>query len=363
MSDQIFASVSDFLSPLNKLGLQNKSGVQTPPSPMPQEPAQPSALQKFLSNPMMLNILAQQGYSTTPGPGPLGVIGRAGLATQQQKQIGEQLNLQNELLRARIGLADRKASEGATESPFSKINLSDFTIESSQKYQQSGNVGDLVFRDQPATDPAAVKEFEYFKQLSPEQQKQYLNVRRRPGFENIAGHGAGPIDPLSGQVEVSVSESTIQDGLRDRASAQNEGTNARTDRRALPANIAKYDQQIERAKGFIKAFENGMLDSGPIIDGKIAAFTPVGQDFAAFAGENVLNLISSATFGQLSEGEREFLRRISFSLEKDEDINVQDLERFIEVLEKSRDIETAELNRMQQTEGVDEFAGFSIKRD
>jgi hypothetical protein len=43
-----------------------------------------SAIDRLIGNPFLLNLLAQQGYAETPGPGPLGVIGRAGLATAAQ---------------------------------------------------------------------------------------------------------------------------------------------------------------------------------------------------------------------------------------------------------------------------------------
>jgi len=63
-----------------------------------------SGIEGLLGNKFLLNILAQQGKSFTPGPGPLGVIGRAGLATQQQQKQQGVSGLQEELLRAKIGL-------------------------------------------------------------------------------------------------------------------------------------------------------------------------------------------------------------------------------------------------------------------
>jgi hypothetical protein len=50
-----------------------------------------------------MNLLAQEGRSLTPGPSPLGAIGRAGVGTAQQ------LN-RNKLLEAQIGLSNARAA-------------------------------------------------------------------------------------------------------------------------------------------------------------------------------------------------------------------------------------------------------------
>lgn len=70
---------------------------------------------QFLQKPggmMLLNLLAQEGFSTTP-QSPLGAIGRAGLATQQQQQGQQQADLQRRLIEAQIGLTNTRASAQA----------------------------------------------------------------------------------------------------------------------------------------------------------------------------------------------------------------------------------------------------------
>jgi len=71
-----------------------------------------SGIEGLLGNKFLLNILAQQGKSFTPGPGPLGVIGRAGLATQQQQSQQKRFDLQKELLESQIGINKFKATGG-----------------------------------------------------------------------------------------------------------------------------------------------------------------------------------------------------------------------------------------------------------
>ena len=129
--------------------------------------------------------------------------------------------------------------------------------------------------------------------------------------------------------------------------------------RELPGSVLAMQQNVDRARGFIDDLRAGRLKTGQIYQGKLSGFTPKGEDFNAFASQRVIDLISSATFGQLSEGEREFLSRVEFSLLKDEEINIQDLERYAQILDKAIEIETKDINRL---EGVPSGDGWSIER-
>lgn len=93
------------------------AGVPAPPSANPQ--ANPQAPQgffdkadAFLQKPggnFLMNLLAQSGYSTTP-QSPLRAIGRAGLMTAQQGQQRAQSKLNDDLIRAEIGLKQAQAA-------------------------------------------------------------------------------------------------------------------------------------------------------------------------------------------------------------------------------------------------------------
>ena len=77
--------------------------------------------------------------------------------------------------------------------------------------------------------------------------------------------------------------------------------------------------------------ENDEFDTGPIV-GRFPALTTEGQEFAVFSGEGIIDKISSATFGQLSEGEREFLQSTVPSRDKTEEANKRIIERRIQIL-------------------------------
>lgn len=98
----------------------------------PQQQAQASPMDKFLGNPMLLNILAQQGHSLTPGPSPLGVIGRAGLATNQQNQADRMSSLNEELLKSRIGLNKARAENPITNQAKPPASIAEYNLYSEQ---------------------------------------------------------------------------------------------------------------------------------------------------------------------------------------------------------------------------------------
>ncbi len=98
---------------------------------------------QFLQKPggmMLLNLLAQEGFSTTP-QSPLGAIGRAGLATQQQQQGQQQADLQRRLIEAQIGLAQSKAGRGGPN--IGAIDPSKYDPASVAEFSRTGNFGVL----------------------------------------------------------------------------------------------------------------------------------------------------------------------------------------------------------------------------
>lgn len=267
-------------------------------------------------------LLARSGPSLTP-QSTLSNIGSAALGTQALGRQDRLDDLQRKFIESRIGLNRGRASGLEI---FGKINPSDFTPESLQKFHESNNFSDLEIRDKQRADPAAVAEFEFFKNLSPESQKEFLSVKRANRFENLPGIGAGPVDQITGQITPTVPETTIRQGSADRASAEETAKlDARTKnkvRNELPAQIAKDEAFINKAEEFIGALEDGTLDTGPFI-GRFPAVTTKAQLFEAFSGENTLALISEATFGALSEGEREFLVGTTIGRGKTEEANIK----------------------------------------
>lgn len=92
------------------------------------------AADSFLTSPggnFALNLLAQQGFSTMP-QSPLGAIGRAGLATADQQRQNRRGNLEDRLLKARIGL---------TEAQTQNVGLNDANNNVARTFEgQNGNM-------------------------------------------------------------------------------------------------------------------------------------------------------------------------------------------------------------------------------
>lgn len=91
--------------------LPTNSGPGLLPEPLAKVLGNPSQtinkLDSFLGTPgggFLMNLLAQSGRSLTPGPSPLGAIGRAGLANQQQQRQSGIDDLQKRLIESTIGL-------------------------------------------------------------------------------------------------------------------------------------------------------------------------------------------------------------------------------------------------------------------
>ena len=258
----------------------------------------------------LLNLLAQQGFSTTPGS-KLGAIGRAGLATQQQKSQREQNKLRDDLLRARLKL------QGESQ------------------------------------DPAAVREFEFFEKLSEEEKKRYLAVKRAQTVRDVPGAGLGTINPLTGGLDSVVPEETIQEGLGGRAGAAEaaeqaaitgaipDQARARSEVKRvleaeadLPEVSDKTARVVEQGQEIIRQLESGELDTG-FFRGQLPALTTNEQLFEVFSGDQVLEKISQATFGALSEGEREFLRTTVSSRTKTPEANIKIIKDKIALLQEA----------------------------
>ena len=96
--------------------------IGSPPAPPAAPPASaPQSAPKgffgkadaFLQNPLIANLLAQEGTSLTPTGGPLAAIGRASLLTAQQKQQQGMEDLQRRLIESQIGKNQATAAQGA----------------------------------------------------------------------------------------------------------------------------------------------------------------------------------------------------------------------------------------------------------
>jgi len=73
-----------------------------------------NTLDNFIGTPggsLLVNLLAQQGFSTMP-QSQLGAVGKAALATQQQGQLRDTNELRRRFIESQIGLNAAKANDG-----------------------------------------------------------------------------------------------------------------------------------------------------------------------------------------------------------------------------------------------------------
>lgn len=97
--------------PANTPGINPHAPSPTSPVPMPTASKSGG---NFLSQPsFLMNLLAQSGYSTMP-QSPLGAIGRAGVATQQQNMQQRNIEMRNKLLERQLALGGTNSNVQST---------------------------------------------------------------------------------------------------------------------------------------------------------------------------------------------------------------------------------------------------------
>lgn len=212
-------------------GPQQRIGTPgfNPNAPDPRPVVPPNPLDTFLGSPggsLLINLLSQSGFSPVP-QSPLGALGRGLLQTQQQGQQRGRLGLEDQLLRARIGLANRTPGGAGLPSD----------VRSFQAFEELGDP------DNPNI-------------LTPAQQR-FIAVKRAQRFENIPGVGAGAIDPVSGELRTTIPEADIVGGITGRAEAAETGTQAAVTE-AIPGQ--------ERARGVEKRHQDNINKALPAAD-------------------------------------------------------------------------------------------------
>lgn len=231
----------------------NTPGIN-PAAPPVNTPSAPTggANGGFFSQPsFLMNLLAQSGYSTMP-QSPLGAIGRAGVATQQQNLAQQQADLRTKVLERQLGVG---------RDPFQRLNVSDFTTESVGRFQKSGDYADLELRERKSGDPSMVAEWKFFQGLSPEEQRQYLRVKRAPFISNVPGAGVIEADQLDpSESRTVVDEGTIQQGQQARAQSQASGQAVGQARGAQAAKApveASFDIAAEAVRDAMTRVDTG----------------------------------------------------------------------------------------------------------
>lgn len=273
------------------------------------------------------NLLAQSGPSLVPQS--LGsALGKAGLATSQN-------DIQRRLLESRIGINQRVGNAGNRR------------VQSAQPLA-NGNIGFLDAFSGQVIDTGA----------KAGTKKQIVDLEGRGKFE---------YDPIQGTFTELTNEELIARGLESRSEAKETGkqsaiteaigpqAEAKASAEAvntLPEAISETNRFSSEGRKFIDKLKSGEFKTG-FFRGQLPAISTDAQLFDVFSGEQILERISEATFGALSEGEREFLKGTVSARTKTPQANIDIIERKIDILEKAE-------QRARQRAGVPDTTGFRI---
>lgn len=208
--------------------------------------------------------------------------------------------------------ADQNKQSGSS---FGPVNPGQFTPASVQKYSQSRNYADLV----PYVPPA---------------QPQISLINGVPNVVTPSRTG-GPVlvNPLSTLSNTSEAAAELERAKAEAAAiGKAEAERASTFQKDL--NI--IDDEILRTQRILTEFQNGKYQTGPFLGGLSTKYTTAGQDLAREAGKDVLKGISEATFGALSEGEREFIKTLGINPNSSEESNINLLTQRLQELQRTK---------------------------
>jgi hypothetical protein len=222
--------------------------------------------------------------------------------------------------------------------------------------QQNGYKGSFTdymkeYHARQANVSANVQNADYYEGLTPEQRQRYVEANRTVPIETIgqvptrvlAGGALQPLSTLPGESNAAATVAADEERATARAAARVKVESE------VPGDIATLDEQIRKATDVLNRFKRGDFQTGPIA-GFGPAVTTAGQDLESYIGEDVLQRLSQATFGALSEGERDFLRRSGMNRQNTEAANISILERRLTSLENAKRIAQQRLERAQRGE-------------
>lgn len=283
----------------------------------PQKPDFGQKLNSALQNPMTqfgLNLLANSGPSTQPrGFGQ--ILGQAGLQTMQTQQRQSMNDLQRRLFESQIGLSEARAQQ-AMEPDSANTNVQ------STFRGQNGNMF-IVTRNGEVKDTGV--------QFS----ESLRTITRPDGSVVLVDDTRGAAD----EPRVVVSPEEAVEGASTRVGAETEAREtAQVDvqsRQEARKELDRISEAESANREMLDRLKRGDFQTGPVI-GQFPAVQTPGQEFDVFSGQGVIDAIGQATFGALSEGEREFLTTTVPSRDKTEEANIRIIERRLRILERAR---------------------------
>lgn len=197
-----------------------------------------------------------------------------------------------------------------------------------------------------AKDPASIQEYDLarsqgytgtFRQWVEERAKATVGtpftpmiVGGVPGFGNRQDATFTPSGTLPGETNAAAQIKEAEARAAELAKAQ-AGRDA-----TFQDDINVIDDEILRTQRLLTEFKAGKYQTGPLA-GRLPNWRTASQDLQREQGKDVIKAISSATFGALSEGERQFLRELGISENASEESNVNMLTERLEKLQRTKD--------------------------
>jgi hypothetical protein len=157
-----------------------------------------------------------------------------------------------------------------------------------------------------------------------------MTVGGVPGFGNRQDASFTPAGSLPNEVNAAAQVKEAEARAAELAKAQ-AGRDA-----TFQEDMNVIDDEILRTQRLLSEFESGKYQTGPLA-GKLPNVRTAAQDLQREQGKDVIKAISSATFGALSEGEREFLRTIGVSESATEESNMNMLTERLAKLKRTKE--------------------------
>jgi len=265
-----------------------------------------SIVDELVQRPLLLNLLAQQGYSRTP-QSPFAAIGRAGLATRQQEQEGQMSELQKQLIQSQIGLNRSKISQGANPGAGNV-----------QSVQKGANGNFIVFTRGSAEPIDTGVKFD----------KNVEFIRQEDGTVLA-------IDKTTAQSLGTVVTPQDAASAAQRAAQNKAATTLPTDLASLDASTGKIDETIEKIKETMPLVTPGNVGIESYLRGDLPGFLggeprtlkKAVKSLQANFGFDTLNQMRAASksggaLGQVSERELDLLVNALRAIDLEGDVKV-----------------------------------------
>lgn len=166
--------------------------------------------------------------------------------------------------------------------------------------------------DAKSVSPSAVREFQFFNSLTPEQQQRYLTVKRADQIVDL-GDIPGVVNPLNKSFNaITETPGTSQEDAQELISDQQAVKNAKSDAAKLAIkkseqafdSIAPIKQNISNYDEVIRLVDEG-AETG-VIASRFPSMKQASIELDNLQGKLGLDVIGNTTFGALSQSELSF---------------------------------------------------------